>query len=242
MTARLERLPWDSAFFEREIARLHAESLTDLRQAEVDAWCRDHSVDCLYWLAPCGVPGLDEAAHRLGFFFAGSRAQLETHAVRSHRPAEPDPRVRVARKEDVPRLCATARIVHGDSRFSLDDRLRDRAPSLFERWIQRDFERPLGVVLVSDLGHGACGYCACHPKDDEPDVGTISLVGVDPASGGRGLGTALIHRAMDWFSLLPCRRVEVVTQGSNVPAQRLYQSAGFRTMSVGTWYHRWRGG
>jgi len=33
--------------------------------------------------------------------------------------------------------------------------------------------------------------------------------------------------------------VTVVTQGLNVPAQRLYQKSGFLVSSVYLWYHLW---
>jgi hypothetical protein len=33
--------------------------------------------------------------------------------------------------------------------------------------------------------------------------------------------------------------VTVVTQGRNLPAQRLYQSRGFRTQRLQVWHHLW---
>ena len=35
------------------------------------------------------------------------------------------------------------------------------------------------------------------------------------------------------------KKIFVVTQGRNYMAQRLYQSAGFKTFSTELWYHKW---
>jgi dTDP-4-amino-4,6-dideoxy-D-galactose acyltransferase len=73
-------------------------------------------------------------------------------------------------------------------------------------------------------------------------TGSIGLVGVAEAARGRGLGGRLVAAALGWFAGQGVERVEVVTQGRNVAAQRLYQAHGFRTRRVEVSFHRWRPG
>lgn len=41
------------------------------------------------------------------------------------------------------------------------------------------------------------------------------------------------------FQQARMNKVMVVTQGHNVPAQRLYQRHGYRTTKTSLWLHRW---
>jgi dTDP-4-amino-4,6-dideoxy-D-galactose acyltransferase len=49
----------------------------------------------------------------------------------------------------------------------------------------------------------------------------------------------LVDQALAWFAQQKVTRVQVVTQGRNILAQRMYQRSGFVTHTVKLWYHRW---
>jgi ribosomal protein S18 acetylase RimI-like enzyme len=49
----------------------------------------------------------------------------------------------------------------------------------------------------------------------------------------------LTEAALAWFCAQGLQRAQVVTQGRNIAAQRLYQKCGFRTGEIALWYHRW---
>jgi GNAT superfamily N-acetyltransferase len=69
--------------------------------------------------------------------------------------------------------------------------------------------------------------------------GRIGLVGVAPGYQGKGVGKGLVQRALQWCVEQDFPRVEVVTQGRNLQAQRLYQSCGFQIERTELWYHKW---
>ncbi|CAN5475532.1 GNAT family N-acetyltransferase [soil metagenome] len=50
---------------------------------------------------------------------------------------------------------------------------------------------------------------------------------IDPSHRGRGIGTALIETAIGQARALGCRRISLVTDGSNAPARHLYRKLGF---------------
>ncbi len=70
-------------------------------------------------------------------------------------------------------------------------------------------------------------------------AGRIGLVGVATHNRGRGIGTQLVLRALDWFAGQDVETVTVVTQGRNIGAQSLYQRCGFIIQSHQLWYHKW---
>lgn len=238
MSPPAELLPWDSEHFGMRVARAAAGPLTADRLAALDRWCEARGVDCLYLLAD----GDDfETLHRApaaGFAFVDVRLTFDRPA-----PAEaaPAPDVRPARTDDLPALRPIARRGHTDSRFYADRRFpRERCDDLYDRWIVRSVEGWADAVLVAEADGRAAGYATCHRAAD--GSGSIGLVGVGEAARGRGLGGRLVAAALGWFAGEGVERVEVVTQGRNVAAQRLYQAHGFRTRRVEIWYHRWRSG
>jgi ribosomal protein S18 acetylase RimI-like enzyme len=129
--------------------------------------------------------------------------------------------------------------VHTDSRFVRDERFSDRAPQLFERWIERDLARESGNMLVIDDGAAIAGYCSCFLTPGDT-CGTISLVGVAPHCRRRGVARSLTLAAIRWLKEQGCEQISVVTQAANVRAQRLYQACGFQTVGCRIWFHRWR--
>ena len=69
----------------------------------------------------------------------------------------------------------------------------------------------------------------------------IGLIAIAAGHQGRGLGRLLVEHSLEWARHAGAQVMTVVTQGRNVPAQRLYQRCGFVTASFELWYHRWFG-
>jgi len=63
--------------------------------------------------------------------------------------------------------------------------------------------------------------------------GQLISLAVDPDFHHRGVGKALVARAMEWFRQQRCEYLEVVTDQNNVAAIRTYEGAGFRTIYSG---------
>jgi ribosomal protein S18 acetylase RimI-like enzyme len=143
--------------------------------------------------------------------------------------------VRAATASDLPRLRAIAAVVHDNTRFVVDSRLRPKAGALYERWIERDV-LSAGLALAAVCDEELVGYLTATA---ESGVGSISLVGVDEAARGHGTGRQLVVAALDWFYVEGCATATVVTSASALAAQRLYQTMGFRTSATGVWLHRW---
>ncbi len=64
---------------------------------------------------------------------------------------------------------------------------------------------------------------------------------MDAAYAGRDLARVLVTNSLAAIAARDVRTVEVVTQGRNHPAQRLYQKAAFLTKWTEIYYHRWFG-
>lgn len=234
-------LDWDSAFFGVRIARLHQDTLTPDEMRTVDAWCSENNVDCLYFLARSDEPPVIRTAQAGGFDLVDVRItfsrKLSVPALVTCGSREAI--VRPVRTTDVPALQRIARHSHTDTRFYADAHFpRYLCDALYETWIARSCTDYADSVFVAELESTPVGYLTCH-LDLTYQAGNIGLVGVDKPAQGLGYGQALIGQALDWFAEHGVETVSVVTQGRNVPAQRLYQKNGFLTTSVQLWYHKW---
>jgi dTDP-4-amino-4,6-dideoxy-D-galactose acyltransferase len=236
-TAPCEYLAWDSRFFGVKVARVTAARLDAPALAAVDAWSAERRIDCLYFLAD-DAPDASAAAEDAGFRLIDVRVTLDRPVAGASSAAE-DAALRLARPDDVPALRAIARGSHRDSRFYRDGRFeRARCDALYETWIEQSCVGGAAAVWVAEADGSLGGYVTCERVDQR--AGRIGLLAVAERGRGRGVGAALLARAVAWFDSQGLATATVVTQGGNVAAQRLYQAGGFRTAALQLWYHRWR--
>ncbi len=236
MPAVAEYLPWDSQFFGVRIARLAGHRLTTEVAAEAESWCHANRIDCLYFLADADDAVTVTIAEARAFHFADLRVTLERPL--DNNPAPPTPAIRMLSPEDLPRLRGIARASHRDSRFYYDPRFpRSRCDALYDAWIERSAGGWADAVLVAECDSVAAGYLSCHLS--QSGAGSIGLIAVAPEYQGKGLGRQLIVASLAYFREHGMACATVVTQGRNIPSQRLYQRSGFVTRSVQLWYHRW---
>ncbi|HEY8952270.1 MAG TPA: GNAT family N-acetyltransferase, partial [Candidatus Dormibacteraeota bacterium] len=119
---------------------------------------------------------------------------------------------------------------------------RTGCDDLYSTWIRRSLEGAIAdIVFVPVIDGKAAGYVTCKCDAQPVKTGWIGLVGIGPQARGRGVGSALIRRAIGWFREAGVEEILVVTQGRNEAAKRLYERSGFLTRDTGRWYHKWFG-
>jgi dTDP-4-amino-4,6-dideoxy-D-galactose acyltransferase len=230
-------LEWDSNFFAKRIARLNRSRLDDATVAQSQAWCDHNRIDCLYFLADAEHPETPRLSANHGFLLVDIRMTLERvlpdRDLANAQPAE----IRLARESDLATLRAIAASGHRDTRFYFDRHFdRTKCDSLYETWIENSFRGFAQAVLVAEVGGKATAYLTCHLRETQSQIG---LVAVGDGYRGEGLGGKLVRGFFSWSRDHGATRAAVVTQGRNLPAQRLYQRNGFVSASLQLWYHRW---
>jgi dTDP-4-amino-4,6-dideoxy-D-galactose acyltransferase len=238
--APCEILEWDTDFFGFRVARVHGDTLTQARVQQIDAWCRQTGVRCLYFLGRPDDVNTSRLAQDNDFQMVDIRMTFEHKNLDAAQAIKPHAVVvRPAHLGDVPPLKDIVRDSYHDTRFYFDDNFpRQLCASLYETWIQVSCEGYADVVLAAELDGKVAGYISCH-LDEASRSGNIGLIGVANQAQGRGLGQTLVLSALEWFLAQGMQKVLVVTQGRNLAAQRLYQRCGFLTQSVQLWYHKW---
>ena len=233
-------LTWDSEFFGRTIARFEGACYTPEDADATRRFCAEHGVDCVYILLDATDRVSIAAAQEIGATFVDVRMTLETpqastsDAQGSELPGE----IRPATEDDLPAMRRLAATCHRHSRFYADARFdADRVDLLYQTWIEKSCCGDADAVFVIDAAGEAVGYVTCHLEHG--GTGQIGLIAVRPDLRGHGVGLRLLRAAGCWFNGAGCRSWRVATQASNVPALRVYQSYGLRTVAVQVWLHLW---
>lgn len=231
-------LDWDCAFFGATIATLPPEARSEAEIESALAWCRARGVQCLYALSDDGDAAKRDLLARHGARETDVRTTLSAPVAPVGAAAR---NLRPARGTDLPALEAIARAAHADSRFWNDPRFaRERCAELYATWIRNGTQGRADTVLVAAAEDRAVGYITCHVRGTGAAAhGEIGLVAVAEDARGRGLGGALVDGALEWAASRGLRRMEVVTQGRNAAALRLYESRGFVVERRQVWQHLW---
>lgn len=238
-------LPWDSDFFGHRIGRVNEHRLTPELCALIEAWSAANSIDCVYLLADSDQPDTVRLAEAHGYQFQDIRVTLDckldrASAQSANGGSAEAPHVRPFWEDEVNTLAAISRNAYTQSRFFADSHFpRERCSALYETWIRRScLEGYADAVFVAELNAEAVGFITCHLNQSTRE-GSIGLVGVAEQARSKRVGYYLVRHALDWFKAQYMATATVVTQGSNIPAQRLYQKQGFMTQKVQLWYHKW---
>ena len=235
--APCELLEWDSRHFQLSIGRVTSSGLSSCSTRAIEEWRDAHNVDCLYLLAPVdGLPSV-RLAEDLGFRLIDLRVTL-ARCLDGAPPRLPHG-IRRFRDGDLPALKAMAGSLHQDSRFCIDPHFPPaQSRKLFEIWIENACTDPMHDVLVAERNRRPVGYVAIERRNSHG--GRIQLIGVEQSLHRRGIGGDLVAAASDHLAAAHASHVEVVTQGRNLAALRLYQKHGFVTAAQELWYHWWR--
>lgn len=234
-------LEWDTDFWGIRIAQANSHLLTAESACGIDTWCREREIACLYYLARSDDAQSVRVAEDGRFRLVDIRVTLRYRESGSDgRRPEPVVRAtRLARAEDLPALRHIAKDSYHDSRFYFDENFpRRKCDELYETWIRRSYQGYADAVLVVEGESTPAGFVTCH-LDAARGVGSIGLVGVSEAVQRQGIGQIAVRQALQWFADREISDVEVVTQGRNRAAQRVYQRCGFVTDLTQLWYHKW---
>ncbi len=237
-TLPVEFLEWDSNFFGKRTARITSGSLASDEAVAVIQWARQERIDCLYYLASGLETNSTTAAEINGFHFVDLRVTFVKDLRKPEKTFVPQWHIRRAEESDLITLKEMARNAFQFSRFKVDGHFDPRkADEMYEVWIENDLRLQGHDVWVIDVESNLAAFTSVSSK-----AGTqaqIGLVGTRPAWRGKGLSLELQRFISEEMRQIGFEQVEVVTQGRNIPAQNLYQRAGYFVRSIDLWYHKW---
>ena len=148
------------------------------------------------------------------------------------------PETRLFEEGDLAKVLEIARSSYVFDRFHTDSAIaKATADRINEAWLANSCNgNAADAVLVAVDGPVVLGYATCKIDRETREglgvsFGTIVMVATTANARNRGVGQACTAAAIRWFQNQNVDVVLVGTQLRNIPAARLYEKCGFRTIS-----------
>ena len=125
------------------------------------------------------------------------------------------------------------------SRFNVDKRIgKEKFEEMYALWMINSLNRKFAKdVLVFNENNDLAGFVTLGEKNNRADIGIIA---VDHIFRGKGIGKKLMTSAEKWSYDNGYKEIQIVTQGNNIPACKLYESLGYSVEKVEYFYHIWK--
>ncbi len=182
------------------------------------------------------------ALEDLNFRLMDAEMILRYHGQRDEIQEVPGVNFVKKRNEEVPGLSTMGKLFHM-SRFFADPKLGPkRADRLWQESVTDSCRGHADSFLVAMENDKAKGFVTFMDNPDffglgGPSIRTFFHVGIAQEAQGKGLGTALIHAALQDSNSFD--HIMVETQSRNTGALALYQKCGFRILGSRFAFHLW---
>ncbi len=233
-------LDWDTEFFGFRVGQIIPNTLSSDTWNHINQEAISKEIKCLYFYADAQDIQTPVEASKHGFLFVDFRISFSLPILS---PPQSEPKagilVRHATPSDAAGLKLMAKNAFLHSRYYYDPGFdKDSCDCMYQTWIENSLTGQARDVLVVEANSKLAGFITLH-VDDAQTTGRIGLICIDKDFRGKGLGRELIIEGIKWCCGLNLKKLTVVTQGRNIDAQRLYQNSGFRSETVGIYYHKW---
>lgn len=236
------KMKWDSDFFGFPIAFVGSRYLSDNIQLLVERFVKKNKIKLVEYLCNCHDDLSVKVAEKNGYHFTDIRitfSLLLSNYMQKNTVLADKGTFRLAKPEHINSLCAMTNQMYKDSRYFYDGNFNlPKINSFYSEWLKKaitgDFDHECYCYFEQD---NPLGFCTVRYRQNKSV--SIGLFGVSGSFAGRGIGKGLLNYVIGEMKLRGMNRIDVVTQGRNYTAQKLYQSVGFRTFTTELWYHKW---
>lgn len=241
ITDLITKMEWDSDFWGFPVAYLSSKYLTENIMHRVEKVIKREGFRLVEYLCNCHDNRSVEIAERNRFHFTDIRLSFEKKIEEGFEYALPEGiTFSEAGKKDIPMLKEISKDLYQDSRYFFDENFnRNKVQKFYQLWIKRavlgEYDDACFCLCEKGVPLGFCSIKYNFPSKSA----SIGLFGLSRKYHGRGLGKALLLMVSSELRRKNIARIDVVTQGRNYAAQRLYQRAGFLTKATELWYHKW---
>ncbi len=241
ITKLYRKMEWDSDFFGCNVGYISCLRLTPNIKRHITDFIRREKIDLLEYLCNCHDRESVVMSEKNGFSFVDMRLTFDRFLDDNIEIIKPRPgfHLRKANEKDIKKLKVIATDIYKHSRYYFDENFdRSKVIQFYQNWVEK--------AVLGQFDHYT--FVLCHEQDpigfcsirqNRSNSVSIGLFGLSSEYTGQGLGTYLLKQSIYALKEEGIKYVDVVTQGRNYEAQRLYQHCGFLTKKTELWYHKW---
>lgn len=232
MEMAFEILPWDSDFFKFKVARIKEHINLDNNKPLLKILF-ENDVNLVYYSSPDKLKIPESSFYTI--LLVDKKVTYSKEISNQHLNNKIESYNKHYPEEKLVTLAISSGIY---SRFNTDERIgRQNFEALYSQWIFKSVAKEIAEeVLVYKENNDIQGFVTIGKKGNRADIGIIA---VDPSFRGKGIGKALMFEAENFY-YNKLDMIQVVTQGDNLPACKLYESCGYAVEKAEFFYHLWR--
>lgn len=128
------------------------------------------------------------------------------------------------------------------SRYNFDNKFEtNKVNKFYLNWILKSikgrFDDCVYILTNLNIKNEILGFLSIKIIDN---ICQIGLIAINPKFSNKGIGSILIKNLKNIiFNRKKIKKIIVITQGRNIPAQRLYEKNNFLLTKSELWYHKW---
>ena len=233
-------MEWDTDYWGFPVAFLSSRHLSENILYRVNVFIKNDNIRLVEYLCNCHDKKSVLLAEKNGYNFKDIRLTYEK-ILKGTIDIELNGMIEfgVAEEQHISALRDISRDIYLDSRYYYDNNFdKEKVCEFYMDWVEKAVKKEFDDECFSFfINKIPIAYCSV--KYERSTEAHIGLVGVSNDHVGNGLGVKLLEMVFNALLVKGIKRVLVVTQGRNYPAQRLYQKVGFLTVSTELWYHKW---
>lgn len=237
MNCTYEQLDWDSAFFNKKVYKINGALSDNLETLTIIKELQNQQVDLVYYAS--NIP-LTQTFIAYPTGYSITLVDKKVTYFKNIVGGYDVPDSIEAYKNDYPdnKLIELAIESGIYSRFNIDPQIgRANFEEMYKTWIVNSVNKKIALeVLVSINQNTIAGFVTLGEKNARADIGIIA---VDANFRGKGIGKSLMFAAENWFNNNGYQHMQVVTQGDNAAACKLYESCGYSVDKLEYFYHFW---
>ncbi|NQV00054.1 MAG: GNAT family N-acetyltransferase [Parcubacteria group bacterium] len=235
-----QKLEWDSNFFGINIGFITCLRLTPNIEKHIIKFIRREKLDLVEYRCNCHDRESVIASEKNGYSFVDMRLTFEKALSNEVKFKDKEGySVSKGKVEDIEKLKDIVTNIYKHSRYYFDVNFdRNKVIDFYHSWVERAILGKFDdYAYVLYFNQEPVGFCTI--KKIKNNSARIGLFGMSSKYTGKGLARHLLNISLHKLYEENVNYVEVVTQGRNYDAQKLYQRCGFVTKSTELWYHKW---
>jgi dTDP-4-amino-4,6-dideoxy-D-galactose acyltransferase len=239
--ADFKYLSWDSKFFGFKTGKINPEGLKAEELIRILKELKHKNYILAYLsLNPQNI-SLNDAALKNGGKLVDEKTTF-TFILKNSKLSEYHSNISLYKDKNISKKLINIAIQSAEySRFKTDTSFeKGKYRQLYTEWIIKSVKKKLADdVLVYKINNRVKGLITVGTENELNKTGFIGLVGVDLQERGKGIGVELMNAAKYYFQSKEFKIIDVVTQGRNLPACKLYLKSGFCKSKIENFYHFW---
>lgn len=235
---KYELLEWDSNFFDFKVAKITDKKINKVELEKIINKLKKIHTKLVYWAASINNEDLSIIEKTNNAFLTGQKVIYVKNINTAHNSSNNRSSFKIEKyKENKPEQELIDLVIDGAeySRFYVDPKItKKQYEELHKLWITNSVKD--NDLFVSRDKNKIIGFVSLNQKNNR---GNIDFIAVDKLFRGKGLATALLNQAHQWFSENKYKQVQAVTQKENDASCKMYEKIGYVIEKTENFYHFW---